>query len=344
MTRRLSMISPTRTTETLPPDPNKYIAVFLDSVQILDNSDSGGPGEIEIFSGASTGDKVQNARFPVKQWHEAPNGTIISVNLPIFCLPEDQMGDGLRLFMMAWDDDDVQNWKEWAVENVPSWFSINGQSIAPNPDQDPTNYLKSMREQAADFIGVYDYTYTREENWGAGPDIGKVYWAHNRNAVFSYRILYTEALNRPVEVRLNPIDIYENGDSFDAEIYVWTRVADFFNGNVLGEVISRFPSSGTTSKSDNDVLGENWQPEWKVIFDTPEAGPFLYWEVGVWDEDNPSLLDNHDMLGIYSGYTFFGNSYGQTGLSKEEAGSYWAGGRVNGTKGDCDIGLQIIIK
>ena len=41
------------------------------------------------------------------------------------------------------------------------------------------------------------------------------------------------------------------------------------------------------------------------IFATESAGPFLYWEVAVWDKDNPSVGDDDDMLGIYSGYLFW---------------------------------------
>jgi len=325
------------------------VIVFLDEVKILGGTDSGlmpPPGEIQIMSIAATGDKQQKTKFPNYNWYEAVNGDTIGVGQPIFCLPEDQMGDVLSLLIIVVDNDDIAHVYKWTLENVPGWISINGS----NPEQaQQTADAFTMWLGSAKQIGSHSHSFTREEIWGAPATVaenrvGNQYVFTAQNVVVTYRILRQYDLDRRVQVKLRPIDIYENGDSGflgiggDAEIYVMTRVASQFGARELSATEFRFPSSGTTKMSDNDLFGKSWGTG-KEIFSTPSAGPFIYWEVAVWDEDNASIGDDDDMLGIYSGYLL----WWQIPFGSDGRGFINVGHRVNGTKGDCYINLDIFV-
>ena len=220
-TRSLPEVLPTYTPGAYTP---ANIIVFLDEVKILGGTDSGlmpSPGEIQIMSVTATGDKVQKTKFPRYNWYEAGNGDTIGVGQPIFCLPEDQMGDVLMLGITVVDNDDTAQVYQWALENLPGPIASYLVSLALSPGVAAASAgggpagaaaaslaayaAQTAAQEAADAlgdafakwlgsakkIGSHGHGFTREEGWGAPAtsienSIGKQYVFTAKNAVFTY--------------------------------------------------------------------------------------------------------------------------------------------------------------
>lgn len=295
-----------RTFET-PPAP--YVLVTLDSVKVLNDEDPTAHGEIEIATLVGTGDKVQGTRSPIRIWHEADDGDTILVNLPIFCVKEDEMGEGLAIQVTVVDNDELTDWVDFVIGDLPGHISDLVKVIPEKPDwvEEAAEWAADIGRELADWlgeneiIGFFGIGFTRDDNWGIRT---AQYQAMVDDMVVTFSVHEVQPSGRPVTVRLKPIKIHENADSWpwEGEIFVWARVADGFYGDpgMLDAVYTRRPSSGTSGKDDGDWFGGSWSAGYLTIFNTNQAGPFLHVEVDVWDEDNPWIGDDHDSLGVFA--------------------------------------------
>lgn len=106
---------------------------------------------------------------------------------------------------------------------------------------------------------------------------------------------------RHLNVQLKNIHILDDGDSWPrgkGDIVVFTRVCDGLGCKVL--------QFGERDFDD----GEVWEINQSIFRSNEQrgAGPYLYLEVGVWDDD--SCLENWDMLGIVSTLLTEEDAYG----------------------------------
>ncbi len=304
----------------------RYIMVTLESVTILNDKDPTGCGEIQIWSIVSTGETQQLTKFPVRLWYEADTGDTVTINQPIFCLKEDEMEENLGVAVVVLDNDDIPNWVEFNPLRIAGYILDVAVAVALAPVPDVENPMigeklgKAFTDWlgSAENIGTHIKSYSRAQGWGAdtsavGTEQHYTYRAGDMRV--RYRLDYFESPReihcspgRQIEVRLKPITIHDDGDSWPkgkGDIFAWARVCDGFSTVTSSkmlphEYIVRMPKSGTTDKDDGDKFGVSWPDEGKLILRDYFPGPFLFVEVGVWDEDTPDTGDDHDMLGIYS--------------------------------------------
>lgn len=299
-----------------------YIVVTLEEVQILDDKDLAEEGEIQIVSVVTSGEgKTQKTQYPMKGWVEANNGDWLKIEQPIFDLWEDEMGDSLALVVTAVDNDEIADWLKWSIENLtgPALGALAKAVGAGAASPLVSELGDKLGEYIAVWlgknqpIGTFTTNFGRDEDWGVWEEYQSeehcvlfycwtqvqetsIYEAKADNMIIRYTIHRREALDVPVTVTLEPIEIIEDGDGFDGEIYIWARVADAFSGELLREDITRIPDKGHQDEGDG-----NYHPDQPMtIFTTTAAGPFVYVEVAVWDEDAPWAGDDDDSLGIFS--------------------------------------------
>lgn len=331
-----------------PTPPPPFVCVFLDSVTIIDDEDPGGPGEIQLTSVVATGNTAQSTRFPTKLWYEANDGNTIPVKQPIFALPEDRMGEFLGITVTAIDDDTPPDAVGWVFEDiipfvvgqVVSWVTGGTPGVGTATEMVAEEVGEAIVEEigGAERIGTYAKAYPRGESWGIR---NQVYEFRAGNMIARYYIRRVEAIDRPVELRLRPITIHDDGDDWtrgEGDIFVWVRTADKFVMDQLSGERMRIPGGRhTVGKDDGEVFGEKWGNQGITIFDTHSEGPFLYFEVGVWDQYDPGV-DAHDMLGIFSGWV--SGEY-----LEPEPFSWVASDTVQGIdEGKVTIALEIIVE
>jgi hypothetical protein len=289
-----------------------YIVVVLESIKIGDDTDPAGPGEIVLVTLASSGGSTQNVKWPVSIWHEADNGNILLGSdddrngIPIFALREDQMSEDLLLSITAIDNDDIPGWLDAALP--PALGAATGalvfwQTGEPGASVKAAEKAKEIGDQftkwlkRAETIGTFANKFRSVNDWGVRDAI----YQSNPETI-NGKIEVTYSIRRitipndmKARVQLQRIKTHESGDFATGEVFMHTRVASNIAGEALDARIQRFPKAGHHSMGDG-ATWSNFGPN-AVLYDGP-IGPFLYLEVGVWDEDNPGVGDDHDMLGI----------------------------------------------
>jgi hypothetical protein len=296
-----------------------YILVKLETVWISndqDIADAGPEGEIQYLAVVATkpdgqSEMRQTTGFPVENWYEAEDGGRNAHfldgsdrGIPLFCYPEDKMGDELVLSFSVLDDDGTS---EIAIAGHKVAATV-GTAVATawNPAVGATVKAVSGEVQKAleqsedlDVIGTHTAILRRSDRWG-WPE-GRVAKTYDQTSG-DMRVRYTvqrittrdQEKNWCVAVTLNPIKIVEDGDGDagpfgdDGEIYIRARVADGYAGEFLDQKTTHLPSSGT-----KDVgAGHSYPKEPKKLYSNLSGGkcqglpPFLYTEVGVFEDDS----------------------------------------------------------
>ena len=161
-------------------------------------------------------------------------------------------------------------------------------------------------------IGTYYNVFSRDEDWGIRDGY---YDGMNVDLMVRYsirRVYVPQHLK--AKVRVYGIRIDSSADSnwhccsawttTGGEFFAWMRVADNFAGNDMAQHITRCPESGTTCVCNKWVKCPTYakeefgnRPKYIMLNNDNINGPFLYVEIAGWDEDNPSVGDDHDPLG-----------------------------------------------
>jgi hypothetical protein len=160
----------------------------------------------------------------------------------------------------------------------------------------------------ADTIGTAATTFHRDDQWGVS---SQAYEYTADDMIITYSIHRVEPFDVPLRVfLLGTTTVHESGDGgwwgeYPGEVFTYTRASDRFDGGFYQETIRRIPATGTWSMADGEELNHDAAYQ---LLDTSSAGPFVYVEVEMWDEDNPwTGVDDHDMLGITS-HTYYNPS------------------------------------
>jgi len=320
---------------TLWKNVNSFIVATLDQVTIYDDGDGDlrGRGEdlmniiamttdaasveeaLAVFKPDYEGDAIKKELvWPVEvnkdsRWREtdasADKPATLNLQLPVFSLKEQNMRPVLGVAVMLVDDDTIPAFVTWLINIL---FEIAAQ-IAMAYGQDylvvVLNFLQDFvnkmvaKDAAPDQIETAGLLITQKDGWGvkvtsASDMASRVGYLKDGKMVPTFRVqrLVVPPDPKPVTVVLKSIYVRNDGDGGldgKGEIYGKIRVND--GKHTIAEV--RFPTSGTKDVEDPYT----WNLE-LTAFATREVGPVLYIEVVVWDEDEPSIGNDHDNLGI----------------------------------------------
>ena len=292
-----------------------WVVVTLDRIEFQGNlvewpRFKGNP--IGFVSVVGTGSVYQKLVWPWVGWYTiADEGTELTQDtegIPLFAFPAAEMGPLLGIAIQFLGNDQY----DWDHSFAPEALAhleeaLRGRLILPLPPGLPGGPERETEEGPAEVreAPYLEFTpYLRvfsPEAWASGTttytaEVSEMYFLQGETpakVTFQYsirRVSLPEGLR--VRVRLEGIKTVENGDSFNGEIFIQARTVSGFaaNGAPLQRT-ARIPASGHYSMGDGEekVLSA-------VLFEG-EVRPFLYVEVMVWDEDNPSLHDQHDLLG-----------------------------------------------
>ncbi len=296
-----------------------WVVVTLDRIEFQGNlvewpRFKGNP--INFVSVVASGNSYQKLAWPGTGWYTiADEGTELVQDaeaIPIFALPLDRMGNRLGIAIQFLGNTDY----DWDHRHIPEELSALEKSLRRelSPDlpalnippsggreQEPLEWREAPYVYFAPYIRVFSSdVWEKSDIRTFSAEVYEQYVLEGTPAAaikFSYsirKVFLPEGLR--VRVRLEGIKTVENGDSLNGEIFIMARAISGFasTGRPLQRVI-RIPSSGHYSMGDGDekVLSA-------VLFEG-EARPFLYVEVMVWDEDNPEVGDQHDLLGGFFG-------------------------------------------
>ena len=289
-----------------------YIIVELRNVTIHDDTDPYAGGEIEIGTVTMSGRGIPHIlTWPIKvqdsSWYEANSGDTVIVNAPIFCEKENEMSDILAIIITAVDNDEIP---EWISKFFSVWFEV-GQTVAEavgtyGPFLKGAIKLEDIGVKAlldylseAEQIGVHGQAYIPSD-WQSG-FLAVTEQAGNMTVNYEIRRIEVPVRTPPISVKLlNVTGIGDEGwgdGATNSEPFIHTRV---LNNLTMPETLVQRHDFGPIADVGDDTT-------WSInteIFRAEAVGPFMHVEIDVWEEDTPSIGDDHDTVGIYS-QTFY---------------------------------------
>ena len=292
-----------------------WVVVTLDRIEFQGNlvewpRFKGNP--INFVSVVASGNSYQKLAWPGTGWYTiADEGAELIQDteaIPLFALPLNRMGKRLGIAIQFLGNTDY----DWDHRHIPEKLSelekslrrelfrnLPALNIPPRDEreQEPLEWREAPYVDFAPYIRVFSSdvwektdirafsaeVHQRYVVGGATPAAVRFY--------YSIRKVSLPAGLR-ARVRLEGIKTVENGDTLKGEIFIQARTMWGFapSGAPLQRVL-RIPSSGHYSMGDGD------EKVLSVTLFEGEVAPFLYVEVMVWDEDNPEVNDQHDLLG-----------------------------------------------
>ncbi|MBN2517509.1 MAG: hypothetical protein JXB14_01550 [Candidatus Altiarchaeota archaeon] len=289
-----------------------YIVAVIEEIRIHDDKDlSIDPGELMLVTTTGTGDKFQQVDWPYENWYPVQSGDVLKKRIPIFSMEEEDMGDALFISVLAMDNDDMPG-IDYVAEEIDSLL-FGGQITAMFNEleeymEDATMALDSasLKDEfddkmddledelcvGSDRIGVIHAVHLKQQDWGVSRN---KYEAKGGDLTVKYSINRVKVRrNYELGAYLYSVRLPSTGDSYVGEVWITARVATNFWGRDLNDKVYRFPESGAYYAADG----------WKIHTDEggpfmgyTGKGPFVFFEVSAWDEDNPEISDDHDHLG-----------------------------------------------
>jgi len=316
-----------------------YIVVTIDSLIIHDDTDPAGPGELMLFTYAGSGDSVQKLNWPYRIWYEVSGGTTIAKRIPVFALKEGEMGDNLAVSVTAIDNDQMPGWLETILDVLlaPVYLITTitetvGESVADLELQLGGDVAAGLADavHGNERIGAVNKVYLKSDNWGVS---GTQYSVRGGDLTVKYSIQKVSVpRNSRLGVKVYNVTFSDTGDYYDGEVFMYVRGAANYGEKDLSGVAYRFPEHGTWDLGDNAFIhsgactpdGSGGCPE-NPLFSYEENGPFIFIELGGWDEDNPDAGDDHDSIGTLSylfTYSDFDKSPATTTINYEDRTAY----------------------
>jgi len=242
-------------------------------------------------------------------WYEAQGGDTLYPHAPLFVAREDSLAKSSLQFMVAGIENDAIA-KEWMV--AYDIFNAAAQIVGTVLEMP---YLGA----AADGIDKFLDWLSKPESLGKWTGNIAYPWIDSGTSITSgqvrptYRIMRLQPTpGRHLKVTLKELYIHDDGDGWPSgkgDIAVFIRVCDGNRatgaGDPQGCVTKRLPNRDV---DDNHAWPAKNEDE-RILFQSPAAGagPYLYIEVGVWDDDGALPWD---MLGIVSTLLTEEDNYG----------------------------------
>ncbi len=277
-----------------------YIAVTLDELTINGASTD---ESLRLMLGAvsASGNRVQKTIWPAAIWADgaASNPFLTDEHsaIPLFALPEDQLGEELGFALIVFDnriepDQFPQGWLnntlpavvEAAADPIALW--VTGQPTSPEEEASRISEVIVPLLGKNAQLGVIAAKFNSADDWGVREE---PYEASAADLHIKYRIWRVSTpKNASVEVILNSIQVEKTGRSEDepVQLFIWTRSATAFAGEGFNGLLRRLPFV------DQYELQEGQSQALDEVLYSGELGPFLYLELGVWDQhpDGPRSL------------------------------------------------------
>lgn len=315
--------------------PDSYIVITLDEMIIHDDEDPAAAGELQLITLAATGDKAQTMYWPAGLWRPVDSGnSVLGGNIlekiPVFSLKENQMGEKLAISFRAIDNDDLPNWLEGFIDILSAPFGVLASvveflaDLAPLPPLEGMVYLENQLESAFneliadnEEIGSVTQIYDRSQDWGVREE---PYIIRKGGLTVKYTIhRISVPKNSKLGVKLWKVVVRDTGDYYDGEVWFWMRCANNFGEQKIDEIRYRIPRSGTFDWGDGQTLEGVPGPTIEVspgvletttlpIIECKNNGPFNFFEVAVWDEDEPNVGDDHDLIGHFTETVLYSES------------------------------------
>jgi hypothetical protein len=240
-----------------------YIIVVVDEIRINNLEKTFIP--FAMASAAKSGGELQRLKWPQHYYTWASQNQILLIgdgnSIPLFSLPEEEMGDELTLEM----------WLAELVKYVPD-CPCNGATM-----QDMTLEEKFGLKLFCgnEELGSFMEYHIKSDDWG----VGQTFTKNMGGATVKYsikRVYLPRELE--VDVTLKKVTVHRN--SWDTGIHVYTRVADGFEPEAFGlnyEHTSHHKRYLAGGKEFNIGEGQTKTFNHK-IFSTQSLGPFLYVE------------------------------------------------------------------
>lgn len=273
----LFSISPALSQEV---ESTSYIVVLLEdiSVSTADSSDV----RLMFGSVSASGSRLQKHRWPGSSWIAAPSNQSVLPNendaLPVFALPEDQLGDSLSFSILALDNriEDEALSQFWVQQNFPAvieaatgpmalWASDS--SLTPETQTARVAELASPLLGENELLGVFAVQFSQANDWGVQEtSYQAVVESDSATLTVSYRIARVNVANN-LKIR---VVLKEALSSESASFSAQSQSGAQFSGESLNLLTRQLPFSDTYELEPNTPLLID-----EVLFDGA-AGPFLY--------------------------------------------------------------------
>jgi hypothetical protein len=292
-----------------------WVVVTLDRIEFDGNlvewpRFKGNP--IGFISVVGSGNVCQKLVWPWVGWYTiADEGIELAQEtegIPIFALPAAEMGPLLGIaiqflgnYKYDWDHSFAPEALATLEEALRARLTLPVPPGLPGTPEGESGEGRVEVREAPYLDFTPHFQVVSPEAWASGTatytvEVSERYFLQGETpaqVVFQYsirRVSLPEGLR--ARVSLAGIKTVESGDSFNGEVFIQTRALSGFaaNGAPLQRT-ARIPASGHYS------MGDGEEKVLSVVLFEGEVRPFLYVEVMVWDEDSPSLHDQHDLLG-----------------------------------------------
>jgi hypothetical protein len=299
-----------------------YLIGRIDRVWISDDLDPVAEGEIRYLTVAATNPPgaspiMQRTVFPLENWYEA-EGNGVNSNfmithdqaIPLFAIPEQELGDQLLISITVLDDDEVS-------ANVLAGHAIlakvgmavasyfGGPVVGAGVDKVSSAVQTALKDGGdVDIIGAYTNVLRKADHFGLNPQTHAVTLegAEGKMRV-RYSILRVSTTEEHqqwiVAVDLDEVKMLKDPEGFlegSAEVYGRVRLATGYQGQDLRQKSINLPTSGTKSVDKGEVFVAN-----RHLYTRHGLPPFLYVEVGIFEDDSSIVntgTTGDDVLGV----------------------------------------------
>ena len=249
-----------------------YIVVMIDEVKVTDIDGLFIP--FAMASAAKSGGELQRLKWPQHYYTWAFENQILFLGdlnaVPMFSLPEEEMGDILTLEM----------WLAQIVKYVPD-CPCHGATVQDISFEEKFGLKLFCGNEE---LGKFMEYHKKSDDWGVGQtftkNLGRATVKYSIKRVYLPRKL-------EVDVTLKKVTVHRN--IWDSSIYVFTRVSDGFEPEAFGlnyEHTSHHKRYLAGGKEFNIGEGQTKTFDSELLFSTQSLGPFLYVEALV-GEGNP---------------------------------------------------------
>jgi len=332
-----------------------YVVAELDWVDIFDDKELFDLGELEIACVVVTrSGKQQASAWPRtvedsswQEMHVDENNPVdhIDINMPILSLKESDIGGEVAVIIMLWDNDEA---------NIPEWLQVIWDTLVKMGDAvskvwtDPSLKIAVGVAKLAELmfdtlipnkmqqLGIHT-KIIQASDWAVGtPSFGET--QDDFRVQYHFEKVKAPTPSQPMEVKLTKIIGHDwgglptNTDSTSGNAFIQTRVYDSMTmPNALVQMRDFGPET--------QAGGYNWTLN-EQIFTSDAVGPFLYVEIGVWNE---RLAANDRVLGLYSRTFYPDENWGtQTDVKRTYVQRFNIGlGNSQMESGDIEIEFEI---
>jgi hypothetical protein len=319
-----------------------YIVVTLDQLTVT------GPQTlaiqpIRLMLGAvsASGSRVQKILWPAQIWANGSIGTPFMPDdrsaIPLFALPEDQMGDELGFGVIALNntispDQHPEDWLNNAMPTVieaasdPVALWVTGQPTSTDDEAGRISQAIAPLLGGNAQIGVIAVKFAKSNDWGVS---AQTYGMNAGNLNVKYRIRRVSVpADGNVEVHLKGIAVQKTGRSGSdpAQLFIWARGSSSFSGESFNGLVRRLPFA------DFYALKTGQSQALDEVLYSGELGAFLYTELSVWDEQANGPVSMGALSDLWTAEELSATSPGSFSVTLKGA---------NGSQVTLDLAIQL---